>query len=280
MPAAIVRHFMYRDGTMLDSESAQALAPPFVRPLLKPTIEIYQRVYNIESVFVLPFPLEGPVEGMLTFDMCRGQPVNLVFSAEERDIIREVAAIVTSHMSRSQAEKALHTSEVRYRRLFEAARDGILILDAETGMVVDVNPFLVELLGFPYEAFLGKKVWELGFFKDIVANQDKFVELQQKGYVRYENLPLESADGRRIQVEFVSNVYLANDVKVIQCNIRDITERRHTVEKMEQQLDELRRWHEIMLGRETRVIDLKREVNELLARAGEKPRYESVSSEQ
>ncbi|OGV60137.1 MAG: hypothetical protein A2283_19535 [Lentisphaerae bacterium RIFOXYA12_FULL_48_11] len=123
-------------------------------------------------------------------------------------------------------DETLSASEVRYRRLFEAARDGILILDAETGMVVDVNPFLVELLGFPHDAFLGKKVWELGVFKDIVANQDKFVELQQKGYVRYENLPLETADGRKMQVEFVSNVYLANDVKVIQCNIRDITERK------------------------------------------------------
>ena len=126
---------------------------------------------------------------------------------------------------RSPAEEALAFSESRYRRLFESAKDGILILDAETGMVVDVNPFLVELLGFSRDVFLGKAIWELGFFKDIFANQVNFAELQQQEYIRYEDKPLETADGRRIDVEFVSNVYRVNRKKVIQCNIRDITQR-------------------------------------------------------
>ena len=78
---------------------------------------------------------------------------------------------------RKRAEVALLASELRYRRLFEAAKDGILILDADTGMIVDVNPFLVELLGFSHAGFLGKKVWELGFFKDIIANEANFAEL-------------------------------------------------------------------------------------------------------
>src|ERR1039458_9207684 len=93
-------------------------------------------------------------------------------------------------------------------------------------MIADVNPFLIEMLGWPHEAFFHKKLWDLGFFKDIVANRANFLELQQKGYVRYEDIPLETADGRRIEVEFVSNIYLAGDRKVIQCNIRDITERK------------------------------------------------------
>ncbi|MDP2137205.1 MAG: PAS domain S-box protein, partial [Candidatus Didemnitutus sp.] len=127
--------------------------------------------------------------------------------------------------ARKQAEEQLAASELRYRRLFESAKDGILILDAATGMVVDVNPFLVQLLGYSHEAFLGKKVWELGFLRDIVANEANFVELQQQEYIRYENLPLETSDGRRIEAEFVSNVYQVNSQKVIQCNIRDITDR-------------------------------------------------------
>ena len=134
------------------------------------------------------------------------------------------------YQERLEAQEAVKASEVRYRRLFEAAKDGILILDAETGMIVDVNPFLIEMLGFSREIFLGKRIWELGFFKDIVANQDNFAELQQKKYVRYEDMPLETADGRRIAVEFVSNVYLVNGHKVIQCNIRDVTERKQAEE--------------------------------------------------
>ena len=125
---------------------------------------------------------------------------------------------------REEAEKAIAASELRYRRLFESAKDGILIIDAETGKVIDVNPFLIDLLGFSHETFIGKELWELGPFKDIVDNQAKFAELQQKGYVRYEHLPMETVDGRQIEVEFVSNVYQVNHHNVIQCNIRDITE--------------------------------------------------------
>ena len=127
-------------------------------------------------------------------------------------------------LEKNRAEEALNASEVRYRRLFESSKDGILILDAETGMVVDVNPFLIKMLGYSHEQFTGKTVWELGLFKDIIANKENFLELQQKEYIRYVDLPLETADGRRIDVEFVSNVYVVGRKKVIQCNIRDITE--------------------------------------------------------
>ncbi len=133
---------------------------------------------------------------------------------------------VRLYQDRAAVAEELRASELRYRRLFEAARDGVLILDAGTGMVVDVNPFLIELLGLSREHFLGKKVWELGFFKDALANEDNFRALQQKGYVRYEDMALEDADGQRHEVEFVSNVYLVNQQKVIQCNIRDISERK------------------------------------------------------
>jgi PAS domain S-box-containing protein len=139
------------------------------------------------------------------------------------------------YRQRHEATEALIASEARYRRLFESAKDGILILDAETGMVVDVNPFLIELLGFSHEQFLGKNVWELGFFKDIFANQAHFAELQRKEYIRYEDKALETADGRRIEVEFISNVYPVNHHKVIQCNIRDITERKRSQEAFRQE---------------------------------------------
>jgi PAS domain S-box-containing protein len=127
---------------------------------------------------------------------------------------------------RKKMEEALGISEARYRRLFETAQDGILLLDAETGQITDVNPFLLEMLGYSHEELLGKKLWELGKFRDIEASKATSSELKSKGYVRYHDLPLETKDGRPIAVEFVSNVYIVNQHKVIQCNIRDITERK------------------------------------------------------
>jgi diguanylate cyclase (GGDEF)-like protein/PAS domain S-box-containing protein len=120
----------------------------------------------------------------------------------------------------------IKTSELRYRRLFEATQDGILLLNAKTGMITDVNPFLVELLGYTREEFVEKRLWEVGAFKDIEVSQEAFKALQRNEYIRYEELPLRAKNGKLIDVEFVSNVYLVDSEKVIQCNIRNITERK------------------------------------------------------
>ena len=127
---------------------------------------------------------------------------------------------------------ALFNSELSYRRLFEAARDGILILDAETGRIRDVNPFLIELLGSSRNEMMGKTVGELSPFEDVEPNKVMLERLQKEGYVRYENLPLQTTDGRHISVEFVSNVYQAGDRKLIQCNIRDITRQKLAEEQI------------------------------------------------
>ncbi len=146
-----------------------------------------------------------------------------IFDKGGKNIVATIAQDITK---RKRTEESLTILETRYRRLFESAKDGIVILDAETGSIIDVNPFLINLLGYTKEKFLEKEIWEIGFFKDIAANKEKFIELQQNEYIRYDNLPLETADGRKISVEFVSNVYTVNNKKVIQCNIRDNTERK------------------------------------------------------
>jgi len=127
-------------------------------------------------------------------------------------------------------QEELRTSEVRYRRLFESAQDGILILDAATGVITDANPFLLEMLGYSSEECVGKRLWELGPFKDVKASRAAFEELQKKEYIRYEDLPLETRDGRLIDVEFVSNAYPVDGKRVIQCNIRDVTHRKRAEE--------------------------------------------------
>ncbi len=151
---------------------------------------------------------------------------------QKRDMSRVIPAIERAlreaKMRRAGEEMkgALEVSERRYRRLFETAQDGILILDPVTGQVLDVNPFLLKLLDYSREEVVGKTLWELGAFKDTDLSKAAFRELQGKGYVRYENLPLESKAGMLHFVEFVSNVYDVGNAKVAQCNIRDITSRK------------------------------------------------------
>ena len=128
--------------------------------------------------------------------------------------------------SSKSAEQLLAASEVRYRRLFESAKDGILILDADSGVIIDANPFITDLLGYSLAECIGKHIWDLRPLKNVAASKKKFLELQRQGYVRYEDIPFETAQGKIKPVEFVSNTYQMGNVRVIQCNIRDITERK------------------------------------------------------
>ena len=128
--------------------------------------------------------------------------------------------------ARDQAQSRLRISELRYRRLFEAARDGILILDAVSLKITEVNPFMTELLGYSHDEFLGKELWEIGLFSDKEASLEAFKELQRTAYLRYEDLPLQATNGKLRDVEFVSNVYEEDSHQVIQCNIRDISDRK------------------------------------------------------
>jgi PAS domain S-box-containing protein len=123
---------------------------------------------------------------------------------------------------------AIRQSEIRYRRLFEAAHDGVLILDSVSRKITDANPFMSHLLGYRHEELLGKELWEIGLLKDEQASQAAFRELQKDGHVRYEDLPLESKSGDKREVEVVANRYDEDGKQVIQCNVRDITERKRT----------------------------------------------------
>ncbi len=142
---------------------------------------------------------------------------------------------------RKLAEENFKSSEIRYRRLFQAAKDGILILNFDTGIIEDVNPYLCEMLHYTREAFLGKELWEIGLYKDMAANKDAFLKLKKTKYERYDNLPLLTKEGQPIWVEFVSNVYEESDRMVIQCNIRNITDRKKAADELRQSESRTRR---------------------------------------
>jgi PAS domain S-box-containing protein len=140
------------------------------------------------------------------------------------DSKKETQAIAKAGAQRKTTAQRLKDSEVKYRRLFEAAQDGILILNGDTGHIIDANPFITDLLGYTRTEVVGKHLWEIGAFKDIDASKIAYTELQQKNHIRYNYLPLETKNKRLIDIEFVSNAYQVDGSRIIQCNIRDVTE--------------------------------------------------------
>jgi PAS domain S-box-containing protein len=133
---------------------------------------------------------------------------------------------------KERAEEVLRVSDIRYRRLFESAKDGILVLDGDTTEITDVNPYMVEMLGYNYDELLGKKICDVSPFKETEKTQTFFKELQKEGYIRYENLLLETKEKKTVDVEFVSNAYDVDGKKLIQCNLRDITGRKRAEEAL------------------------------------------------
>ena len=126
----------------------------------------------------------------------------------------------------STGDVSLKVSELRYRRLFEAAQDGVILVDPDSRKIVDANPYIATLLGYTHAQLLGKELFEIGLLKDELTSQLMFSKLQSDHYVRYENLPLLSEAGGHQQVEVVANLYDEGGRSIIQCNIRDINARK------------------------------------------------------
>ncbi|HLP78273.1 MAG TPA: PAS domain S-box protein [Candidatus Paceibacterota bacterium] len=156
----------------------------------------------------------------------------MLLSGRQVDHRQRILLFIEDITERRETQSTIRASEIRYRRLFEAARDGILILDPATRKISDANPFMSELLGYSHTELVGRELWEIGLLKDERASRKAFRELQKNHFIRYENLPLQNKSGDRHEVEFVSNLYDEDGHTVIQCNIRDITERKRTEETL------------------------------------------------
>ncbi|MDQ3076008.1 MAG: PAS domain S-box protein [bacterium] len=215
---------------------------PGLRRLLEEILPLDKQFENFEVNYMLP----GIGERNLLLNARKlSQRIN-----KESLILLAIEDITLS----KQVKDNLTISEIRYRRLFETAKDGILILDVNTARITDANPFICTILGFSREELLDKELWELGFFKDKKANQEAVKELQKNKFIRYEDLPLQTRTGKLVNVEFVSNVYRENGHTVIQSNIRDITERKKIENKllvtMEEQVTNSRKLEEALRSKD------------------------------
>jgi PAS domain S-box-containing protein len=206
-----LRQFITRDTLPLFNDFFTKVFETHV----KQTCEVRMKLYGDYTMFI-------HIEGIVSNDN------------------QKVLVTLTDITERELVEQKLQSSETRYRRLFETAKDGILILDAYNGQIVDVNPYLMNVLGYSYEEFLGKELWEIGIFKNIEDSKAAFIELQNKGFIRFEDMPLETKNGKPINVEYVSNVYLVDKAKVIQCNIRDISDRKRAEDNLKESEKRLR----------------------------------------
>ena len=149
------------------------------------------------------------------------------------------SGLFSSDLVGRQAENVPANSQTPYRQFFEVPKEGFLILDAAAGEVVDANPFLLDLLGYALPELVGMKFWDIDAFKVIVAGEAAFAEWQAKDYIRYENLPLETKDGRLHEVEFVGNIFHVNGARFIQCGIHDIPERKRADDEISRLADVL-----------------------------------------
>jgi PAS domain S-box-containing protein len=148
----------------------------------------------------------------------------IIFDDEANEL--SMIGVIQDITDRKLAVEKIQNAETRSHRIFESSKEGILILDAITGQITDANPFLIELIGFNYDELVGKELWEIGVFKNIAASKEAFIELQNKEYIRFEDMPLETKAGYSIDVEFVSSVHIVDENKVILCHIRDVSDRK------------------------------------------------------
>ena len=200
---------------------------PKLRTLLEEVLSDHHSIHDFEIEH--NFPTIG--RKIMLLNACRFVSVDIRLNL--------ILLAIEDITERKQAEAAVEDSELRYRRLFETTHDAILILDASTKKILEANPFIEDLLGYSQAEFVGKELWQLGLFQDIEESKAAFRELQEQGYIRYERLPLETKDGRKVEVEFISNVYQMEHRSVIQCNIRDITERSRLERQTHEQAEAL-----------------------------------------
>lgn len=219
-PSGIIRLANLTGSTMLGIGRSNLIGRSFAMILVREQRAIFKsllkRVFASETKLTGEFELEDPnLATHIVMIEARRSPNGL-----------ECCTMVQDITGRRIAQEGMRVSEIRYRRLFEAAHDGVLLIDPNTNRIFDANPFMTRLLGYSREQLIGKELFEIGLLKDEKASRQMFLKLKTDHQVRYEDLPLESQTGSHKEVEVVANLYQEDGHSVIQCNIRDITTRK------------------------------------------------------
>lgn len=202
-------------------------------------------------------------------------PVVINASVEGEGAALRIISLVSDISSRRQAAAALRESHRRFDALLNTMRLIAVGLD-RTGRIDFANPYLLELLGLPAAEVIGKD-WFANFIPERLRPEigGEFARLLTGGIPEHYENPILTAQGDERMVAWTNTILrdeLGLAIGVMSLG-EDITERKRSEEQVRQQLGELKRWHAVTLNREERVQELKRQVNQLLARLGESPRY-------
>lgn len=160
-----------------------------------------------------------------------GQPRVLLLNARRLRAPDQKQLVLMAFEDITEHKRA---AEARYRRLFESARDGIVLVDAVTGEILDLNPFTERLLGYARSELVGRLLWAIEPMSLLPTLRTAFEQIRDQGMLRFEDLPLRTKDGRDLQTEVIANVYTEGDRPAIQFNIRDVSERKKFARELQE----------------------------------------------
>jgi diguanylate cyclase (GGDEF)-like protein/PAS domain S-box-containing protein len=233
LPGAIINH-VWRSKRKVVLANATA-SPEFSRDLYimqaRPGPVLCQPIFRRTEMIGLLYLESNVASGEFSEEVADVLSLFTSEAALSLEVARLSSDLKEEHAERHRAERDLQNSEAHYRRLFEVPKDGILMLDFETGRITSVNSFLTQMLGFGYTELLGKRLWEIGPFRNLAGYRLLFSDLQDNSAIRYEYLPVQTKDGHTIDVEFASSVYELDNNKVIQCSMRAVTDRRRAEQR-------------------------------------------------
>jgi PAS domain S-box-containing protein len=143
---------------------------------------------------------------------------------KERIILLAIEDI-TEH---KRLENLLKESEYRYRRVFETASDGIVLLEKNEGHIVHANPALEKMLGFSEAEYIGKKLPDIGVPLDMSDFSTIMQDLARRGILNYQDVPVRTKFGQDVPAD----IYMVDRAGLAQCNIRDVSERKKVEERL------------------------------------------------